>query len=203
MEKRSVRQYWPCSKIIFNILTVVLLVGCCKNQQTQYSSPKINNDTELSVLPLTIDNKVLHENILDYAHHMKYQDIENTDYKNLIRLTFAMNGDTVNYAIWPIRELFYLLANENLFVVNIDSIYVVGASSQSLGVGMPPENVVKILINQYPQIGIDYKKIIDKQKQDTGKVKSIFLPHSLYDDEEWHLQFVHDSLVSKRIINKF
>ena len=47
------------------------------------------------------------------------------------------------------------------------------------------------------------KKIIDKQKQDTGKVKSIFLPHSLYDDEEWHLQFVHDSLVSKRIINKF
>ena len=68
---------------------------------------------------------------------------------------------------------------------------------------MPPENVVKILINQYPQIGIDYKKIIDKQKQDTGKVKSIFLPHSLYDDEEWHLQFVHDSLVSKRIINKF
>lgn len=122
MEKRSVRQYWPCSKIIFNILTVVLLVGCCKNQQTQYSSPKINNDTELSVLPLTFDNKVLHENILDYAHHMKYQDIENTDYKNLIRLTFAMNGDTVNYAIWPIRELFYLLANENLFVVNIDSI---------------------------------------------------------------------------------
>ena len=145
-----------------------------------------------------LNNDSLAQQIVDFSDHANISNIKN---RKLVMLSvdFA-NSNTVRYKITSVPDLFYLFAQQTSFVTKLNDVYVIVSLSTLPDFKLSENTLIELLRDDFPWLYDDYKKIKKAQISDP---KIQVAPHMLVDDEYWEVTFINDSLVSKRIINKF